>query len=99
MSDTSSAIPTLPADPMELVRSRSYLMLLLFGALIGVPVALVAYFFLKLVNIVQHYMFTTLPGELGFHGEPIWWPVLPLALCGLLVGLTIQHLPGTSLAY
>ena len=96
MSDTSSAIPSAPADPMELVRSRSYLIVLLFGALIGVPVALVAYFFLKLVSVVQHYMFTTLPGEVGFHGEPIWWPVLPLALCGLLVGLTIQYLPGTS---
>jgi H+/Cl- antiporter ClcA len=81
---------------MELVRSRSYLVLLIFGALIGVPVALFAYFFLKWVNVVQHYVFTTLPSELGFHGEPIWWPVLPLALCGLLVGLTIQYLPGTS---
>jgi H+/Cl- antiporter ClcA len=81
---------------MELLRSRSYVVLLLLGALIGVPVALVAYFFLKFVNVVQHYVFTTLPSELGFHSEPIWWPLLPLALCGLLVGLTIQHLPGTS---
>jgi H+/Cl- antiporter ClcA len=96
MSSPTSAIPSTPADPMELVRSRSYLVLLLLGGLIGVPVALVAYFFLKWVSVVQHYVFTTLPSELGFHGEPIWWPVLPLALCGLLVGLTIQHLPGTS---
>jgi H+/Cl- antiporter ClcA len=81
---------------MELVRSRSYLVVLLFGAVIGAPVAFVAYFFLKWISVVQHYVFTTLPGELGFHGEPIWWPVVPLAVCGLLVGLTIQHLPGTA---
>ena len=71
-------------------------MLLLFGALIGVPIALVAYFFLKGVSVVQSDVFTTLPGDLGFHGEPIWWPVVPLAVSGLLVGLSIQYLPGTS---
>ena len=96
MSSPASPTPSAPADPLELVRSRSYLILLVFGALIGVPVALVAYFFLKWVNVVQHYVFTTFPGELGFQGEPVWWPVLPLAVCGLLVGLTIQYLPGTS---
>jgi len=36
-------------NPAELLRSRSYVMLVLFGAIIGVPVAAVAYFFLKLV--------------------------------------------------
>ncbi len=96
MSSPASPTPSAPADPLELVRSRSYLILLVFGALIGVPVALVAYFFLKWVNVVQHYVFTTFPTELGFQGEPVWWPVLPLTVCGLLVGLTIQYLPGTS---
>jgi H+/Cl- antiporter ClcA len=96
MSGPTSPNAASPADPIELLKSRSYLVLLFFGALIGVPVALVAYFFLKWVNVVQHYVFTTLPSDLGFHGEPIWWPVLPLALCGLIVGLTIQHFHGTS---
>jgi H+/Cl- antiporter ClcA len=96
MTGPASPTPAAPADPKELLKSRSYLVLLAFGALIGVPVALVAFFFLKWVSVVQHYVFTTLPDQVGFHGEPIWWPVVPLTLSGLLVGLTIKHLPGTS---
>ena len=87
--------PALP-NPTELLKSRNYLVLLFFGAVIGVPVAAFAYFFLKAVAETQNYVFSTLPGEVGFHGEPAWWPVLPLALSGLLVGLSIRYLPGTS---
>jgi hypothetical protein len=36
-----------------------------------VPVATAAYFFLKGVDESQHYLFETLPGELGFDGEPM----------------------------
>jgi chloride channel protein, CIC family len=81
---------------MDMLKSRGYLVLLVFGALVGIPVAVVAYFFLKLVNAGQRYFFTTLPGELGFHGVPPWWPLPMLALCGLLVGLVLRYLPGTG---
>jgi H+/Cl- antiporter ClcA len=70
--------------------------LLVFGAIVGVVVAFVAYFFLKGVGEVQHYVFGTLPGELGFSAQPAWWPLPWLALAGLLVGLTIRYLPGTA---
>ncbi len=62
----------------------------------GVVVAVVAYFFLKAVGEVQHYVFATLPDELGFSSQPAWWPLPWLALAGLLVGLTIRYLPGTA---
>ncbi len=88
--------PLATPNPAELLTSRSYLVLLLLGAAIGVPVAAAAYFFLKAVAETQSYVFSTLPGEVGFHGEPAWWPVLPLALSGLLVGLSIRYLPGTA---
>ncbi len=81
---------------MDMLKSRGYLVLLVFGALVGIPVAVAAYFFLKLVNAGQQYFFTTLPGELGFHGVPPWWPLPMLALCGLLVGLVLRYLPGTG---
>ena len=83
-------------NPMDLLRSRSYLVLLVFGAIIGVPVAVIAYYFLKLVALGQKYFFTTLPGELGFRGQPPWWPVPVVAVGGLLVALTLHYLPGTG---
>jgi H+/Cl- antiporter ClcA len=39
-------------------------------------------------------VFTDLPKSLGFHGEPPWWPLLPLAVAGVIVGATIKYLPG-----
>jgi H+/Cl- antiporter ClcA len=70
--------------------------LLVFGAVVGVLAAAVAFFFLKAVGEVQHFVFTSLPQDVGFSGEPIWWPLPCLALAGLLVALTIHYLPGTA---
>ena len=36
------------------------------------------------------------PAGLGFHSEPLWWPIPPLVLAGILVSLTIRYLPGTG---
>jgi H+/Cl- antiporter ClcA len=63
---------------------------------VGVVVAFVAYFFLKVVSEVQHYVFATLPGVVGFSHEPAWWPLPWTALSGLLVALTLRYLPGTG---
>jgi len=85
---------TKPADPLALLRTRRYVALLVLAAILGVPIAALAYFFLKLVDVLQNAVFTQLPNGLGFSGEPLWWPLLPLTLAGLLVGLTIRYLPG-----
>src|ERR1700733_12930034 len=87
---------TTPADPLALLRSRSYLALLALAAIIGVPVSATAYFFLALVSKLQGWIFTNLPHGLGFHTEPLWWPIPPLVLAGLLVSHTIQYLPGNG---
>ena len=86
--------PKQPADPLALLRTRGYLALLVLAAILGVPIAAVAYGFLKLVAVIQKAVFTQLPSGLGFDGEPLWWPLLPLALAGVLVALTIRYLPG-----
>jgi H+/Cl- antiporter ClcA len=96
VTSTPPAPPAGAPDPVELLKSRSYLALLVFGAMIGVPVAAIAYFFLKLIAEFQEYAFTTLPGDLGYDGQPTWWPLPLLALSGLLVALTIRYLPGTA---
>jgi H+/Cl- antiporter ClcA len=85
---------TTPSDPLALLRSRSYVALLVVAAVIGVPVSAAAYFFLALVSKLQGWIFTDLPKGLGFDSEPLWWPVLPLLLAGVLVSLTIRYLPG-----
>jgi H+/Cl- antiporter ClcA len=95
-TDPPAAPPAARPDPAQLLRSRSYLVLLVFGAIVGVVVAFVAYFFLKGVSEAQHYIFGTLPTEVGFSDEPVWWPLPWLTLAGLLVALTISYLPGTA---
>jgi H+/Cl- antiporter ClcA len=85
---------TTPSDPLALLRSRSYVALLVLAAIIGVPISAAAYFFLALVSKLQVWVFTDLPKALGFGSEPLWWPLLPLLLAGVLVGLTLRYLPG-----
>ena len=79
-----------------MLRTKSYLQLLVLAAIIGVPVSAVAYGFLKLVSLLQGWIFTSLPKEFGFAGTPVWWPLPLLAVSGVLVGATIQYLPGTA---
>jgi H+/Cl- antiporter ClcA len=84
------------ADPLALLRTRSYVKLLVLAGLVGVPVSVAAYGFLKLVAWLQQQLFTELPEALGFEAAPTWWPLPLLALSGLLVALAILHLPGTG---
>jgi len=79
---------------MALLRSRSYLVLLVLAAIIGVPISAAAYGFLELVDELQKWLFTDLPEGLGFTAEPMWWPLPMLALCGVLVALALRYLPG-----
>src|SRR3954464_6255971 len=91
-----AAAAPAPIDAQALLRSRGYVVSLLLAAVIGAPVAAVAYGFLALVDWLQTYLFTELPGHLGFDKPPAWWSLPLLALSGLLVALSIKHLPGNS---
>ena len=83
-------------DPLQLLRSRRYVQLLVLAALLGVPVSAAAYGFLKLIAWLQEALFTDLPEGLGFDAPPTWWPLPILTLSGLLTALAIRHLPGTG---
>ncbi len=87
---------TAPSDPLTLLRSRSYLALLVLAAVIGVPVSAAAFGFLALVSHMQGWIFASLPKAVGFGSEPLWWPIPWLMLAGVLVALTIRYLPGTG---
>ena len=83
-----------PTDPTALLRSPQYVRLLVVAAVLGVPVSAAAYFFLQLVGHLQAWIFTDLPEQLGLGTDPWWWPVAPLTLAGLLVGLIVRFMPG-----
>lgn len=83
-------------NPLDMLRSRGYLRLLPAAAVLGVPVSALAYGFLAAVDELQTLTYTELPKALGFDGTPPWWPLPLLAVSGLLVGLTVKHLPGTG---
>ncbi len=85
---------TTPQNPQVLLRSKSYVRLLVLAAVLGVPVSAAAYGFLALVAYLQEEVFTHLPDGLGFHGAPPWWPLPVLTLAGLLVAPAIRYLPG-----
>jgi H+/Cl- antiporter ClcA len=81
-------------DPSQVIRSKQYLIALVLAAILGIPISAAAYGFLALVGAIQDSLFDDLPQQLFTGGVPAWWPVPWLALCGVLTGLTIRHLPG-----
>jgi H+/Cl- antiporter ClcA len=96
MTDTPAATPAAPANPLELIKSKAYVRGLIFAAILGVPISALAYGFLALVDWLQKYFFTYLPGDLGFSSVPWWWALPLVAIGGLLVALTIRYMPGNA---
>jgi H+/Cl- antiporter ClcA len=86
--------PGTPVDPLAVLRTRRYLGVLVVSAILGGPIAFVAYWFLKLVALLQTWAFHDVPQGLGLGTGASWWPVIPLAVAGLVVGLTVRYLPG-----
>ncbi|MGE5211099.1 MAG: chloride channel protein, partial [Acidobacteriota bacterium] len=91
---TAATEQSAAPDPLDVVRSKEYVRGLVLAALIAVPIAVVAYGFLSLVDWLQEALFTDLPSGLGFDSPPTWWPVPLLAVSGFLVALCIRTLPG-----
>jgi H+/Cl- antiporter ClcA len=83
-----------PVAPMDVLRSRRYLGLLGLAAVLGVPISAVAYGFLLLTAALQRSSFTAAPLALGFAAPPLWWPLVPLGVAGVLVALVVRYLPG-----
>jgi H+/Cl- antiporter ClcA len=93
----ASAEPDSPRpDAAALLRSPTYLRLLVLAAILGVPISAAAYGFLALVNYLQKELFTHLPHGLGLSTVPAWWPLPMLLVGGVLAGLAIQYLPGNG---
>jgi H+/Cl- antiporter ClcA len=84
---------TAPSAPQEL-SGRAYLRLVLLGAAIGIPAALVAAGFLALVHELEDFLWYDLPDELG-HTSPPWYLVIGLPAVGAgLIVVARSLLPG-----
>ncbi|MFD7838720.1 chloride channel protein [Streptomyces sp. NPDC059761] len=101
-SDPHPAGPSEATQPeeadrlRELLRSPGYFKALVFCALIGIPVSLVAFWFLVALHELEHLMWGGLPQALGWNVPPWWWPLPLLLVAGTTVGLVITRLPGTG---
>src|SRR4051812_1032454 len=78
------------------MRSRRYLGLLAFAAVIGVIVSVASWGFLALINKTDQWVYSNLPKGLGFTATPKWWPLPVLFVAGVVVALTVRYLPGTG---
>ena len=73
---------------------KAVLRLVLFGALIGIPAALLAAVFLALVHELEHWLWDDLPDQLG-ESSPPWYLVIGLPVVGAaLVVAARALLPG-----
>ncbi|MEY9930878.1 H+/Cl- antiporter ClcA [Catenulispora sp. GP43] len=96
MTDSAASAPAPSPDPAAMLKSRAYVALLVLAAAVGVVVSTVAYFYLKAVSSAQTAVFTDLPEDLGWSKAPVWWPLVPLFVAGVVVACSIRFLPGTS---
>lgn len=86
--------PVNAPSPQEQLSPWAYTRLLLLGALIGIPAALVAVGFLGLVHYLQHWLWDDLPDALGYSSPP-WFLVLLLPVAGAAVVVIARTLlPG-----
>ncbi|MGO9029533.1 MAG: chloride channel protein [Acidimicrobiales bacterium] len=94
--EATPATPTAAPDPDQLLRSRSYLVILGLSAVIGVPVALAAFGFLQLVSVIQKGVFDHLPHVLGYGSAPSWWGIPVVGAAGGIVGLSLRYVHGNG---
>ena len=80
--------PAPPPPPAVLLRS------LLVALGVGLPVAAAAFAFLAASRGLQTWLWSTLPGVLGFSGSDWWWVLLLPTVGGALCGLAVLRLPG-----
>lgn len=90
--EPAAAVP----DPAAILRSRNFVGLLVFAAVIGVIVSFAGWLFLETVHQIQLGVFSDLPDALGLSPVPSWWYPVVVGLAGIPVALAIRYLPGAG---
>lgn len=86
----STTTPTTPAVPESLGRQA-----LVLAVIIGVIASLGAAAYLGIVNALQEYLWSDLPGTFGWTTIPAWWIFL-LLLIGAAVVALAWRMPGAT---
>ena len=60
-----------PADPAALIRGKSYRVLLVFAAIIGMLVSFASWCFLELVHWIQQEVYQSLPQRAGISSRSL----------------------------
>ncbi|NUK48968.1 chloride channel protein [Streptomyces lunaelactis] len=95
----ASDAPTQPQETAllrDMLRTPGYLKALVLSGLIGIPISLVAFWFLAGLQELEHVLWADLPQALGWDTSPSWWPLPLLLVAGVIVGLVVTHLPGAG---
>ena len=79
-----------------MLRSRGFVVLLVFAAVVGLFVSVASWAFLELVHQLQLAVFSDLPDALGYTTMPDWWPIPILVLAGIPVAFAMVKLPGNG---
>lgn len=66
----------------------------MLSALIGVPVSLLAFWFLVALHELERLLWQVLPERFGWAAPAWWWPLPLLTVAGAAVGLVATRLPG-----
>ena len=82
------------ADLSSVLRSRGYHVLLAAAAVVGLPIAMIAFGFLAAVTQMEKWLWQTVPAHFGWDQPKAWYPALVLTLAGALVGLVVARAPG-----
>ncbi|MFG2872918.1 chloride channel protein [Streptomyces sp. NPDC048338] len=77
-----------------MLRRPEYRKALVFCGLIGIPVSLIAFWFLVAITELEQLIWTDWPRDLGWDQAPWWWGFPLLLVSGLVVGLIVARLPG-----
>jgi H+/Cl- antiporter ClcA len=95
MADAPAAAEPTPEQVTATMRSRQFVVVLVFAAVVGVLVSLAAWCFLEGTVQIQKELYTHLPHAFGYSsGAPVWWSLPVLAIAGVIVAVAILYLPG-----
>ncbi|MGO4390054.1 ion channel protein [Variovorax sp. M-6] len=75
-------------------RARTMLALAAPAVIVGMAAALILLVVVLAANLLQRFLWQTLPPMVGASGTAWWWVLGVLTLTGLAVGLVVRFLPG-----